>query len=523
MPRSASFDDVSVKLWSGLDLRGPAENIPDKSLQSLINYEVTDMGTLKTRPGFQQKMIGGGFAGFHLKFLGQYSNDSQNQIFVQTVTDSFQNHPYHGQGGRVYRSVDSGVTWITTAPTSQQWTCGRMGQFSGTNAVIPTITGLCAWDGTTWTSNISSSKLSDYNGFWHQDRWFTIENSSRNIWFSDPGNGLSYPGSNTIGFTLDNKDMIVGLQPYRDRLLIFFTNSIRVLYTNGPPSSWQMKFLPFLLGVRNQDCYYVYNDLVYFLSSEGFYRTDLTQLEELSKPIAPVFQRRWEAPDLSTGAYMKYRDCIGYWRGRFIISMRTIGKQGGGVPTHRMFMYNIRNGAWSEIVPNISPQAGDGVSWSPALSFLPIFIGKKQAANSEYTKEGLYMTTSDDTGRVFIFDDEDPQYTDAGNPFSSSFKTKDIDMDLPSEYKRSHTVSFRLKNPTLGSSVFSTKYSVNGVDKPVVPFNNTSVVDTQCRIKGPEYFRKFNLEFTDTSSQLTEIGGVTINVKRKQGLSEFQT
>jgi len=524
MARPAGFNDVEIKNFSGLDLRGPGELLSERTLQTLTNFEIGDLGQIKTRPGFKRVHDGVQLGNFPVRFIGQHSTDNLNQIIVQTVTDGYST--LHGRG-LLYYTNNSGSTW-TNMGASINLSCGRSSQFGEGNSNIPTLTGLYTWNGSTLTGPVSGTKLSSYTGLLAQDRYFTIENSTGNIWFSDPGNAASYPGSNTIGFTVDNKDNIVGILPYRDRVVIFFQNSIRVLYLNGPPASWVMKFLPFYMGVQNQDCYYVYNDLIYFLSSEGLFRTDLTQLEELSKPIAPVFQRRWEAYQLESSTYhrRKYADALGFWRGRFFLSMRTVGHSsnfGGGIPTHKIYMYNVRNGAWSEIVPNISNS--ESLPFTPFASFYSNYIGRKTPPAANYNKEGLYISLGEPTGRIYFFDDEDPVYYDGisnATSFTSVLKTKEIDADLPSEYKRSHTVSIRTKKTPVATVGTSTKLNVNGTDLASTPIQ-PSTIPKQIRIKGPGYFRTFNLELTDPSDQYLEIEGITVNVKRKQELPETAT
>jgi len=519
MARPAGFSDVEFKNFSGLDLRGPPELLSDRSLSVCTNFEVGELGQLKSRPGFKRQHSGNQLGASPVKFLGQYITDSLSQLIVQTVTDNWVTN-IHGTG-KLYYSTDSGLNW--TQMSASFLSAGRVSNYSGTaNLNVPTSTGMYVWNGTTLTGPAAGTKNSSYNGFFAQDRYFTIENSSKQIWFSIPGNGSSYPAENTIGFTTDNKDRLVGMIPYRDRVVIFFTNSIRVLYLNGPPSAWIMRFLPFYMGVQNQECYYVYNDLIYFLSNQGFFRTDLTQLEELSKPIQPVFGKRWNAPDNPTAVYNKYSDCIGYWRDRFFISMRTSVTGGGGTgPTMRMFMYNIRNGAWSEIVPAYS--GDEGYTWGSPNSFQPVFIGKKNPSNSQAIKEGLYFTSADLQGRIWMFDDENPIYYDgvsgAANNYTCMMRTKEIDLDMPTEYKRSHRVAVRYSKSDTSPITFK-KY-INEVFETTASLTtgvaNSSMV---ARSKGPGYFRKLQMEVNDSTNQYLEVEGLTLNVKKKQELSE---
>lgn len=523
MPRIAGFSDIELKNFSGLDLRGPPELLADRSLASLINMEVGDLGQLRSRPGFQLRNPGQLFSK-PLKFIGHRSTNTSNSILIQTIEDNYATG--HGTGF-VYETRDGGASWIQiSSPAGTQFSCGRGAQYGDANMDIPTLSGKASWNGTTWTlvAPGTNIKASSYDAVYLNDRYWYIEDSTGNVWFSELGNANDLKnGTNTIGFNLDNKDNIVGLCPYRDRMVVFFQNSIRVINAVGPPSSWTVKYIPFGVGVRSQNCWYVVNDLIYFLSSEGFYRTDLTQLEELSKPVQPLFSKRWEAYQESLTGFVKYQDAVGYWRGRFILSMRTYGKSGTSVtPTYKMLMYNLRNGAWSEIVPNIA--AVETMPFCPATSFQPVFIGKRSPGSAQYNKEGLYTIFGDANGRVHLFDDEDPVYYDGASNatnFVCSMRTKDIDGDLPYEIKRSPSIGIRYKKTNTTS--ITSKLTVNEVAQSPVTISGGPTVSKSTKIKGPGYFRKFNIELTDNSDQYFEIEGISINTKKKQGISEVQT
>jgi hypothetical protein len=185
-------------------------------------------------------------------------------------------------------------------------------------------------------------------------------------------------------------------------------------------------------------------------------------------------------------------------------------------------MYNIKTGAWTEIIPNI-PNS-DGLAFSPFFSMLPVPVGRKGTTSTDYNKEGMYCTSPEPTGRVWIFDDEDPVYYDGptnATPFTSIFRTKDVDLGLPSEYKRSPSYTIRHKESTVNP--LTSKLTVNGNDLPTVNVPNVTTVSKQSRMKGPGYFRKVSVELTDPAAQYTEIEAITLSVKKKTGLTETQT
>lgn len=519
MPRQAGFEDITLKNFSGLDLRGPSELLSNRSLQVFQNWEIGDIGQIKSRPGFQQKYDGTVFAN-NARFIGQHSNDTgANQLIVQTISDNYTSK--HG-AGRLYYTNNGGVSWGSIG--SVDYSCGRSVQYTNGLSYIPTAAGLHSWNGSTWTGPIATSKNSSYNLVFAFDRLFTIDNASKNIFYSDANLPATWSGAN-FDFKTDNKDNIVGILNYRDRLVVFFTNSIRIINIQGPPSSWTQKFFSYYMGVQSQNCYYVYNDLLYFLSSEGFFRTDLSQVEELSKPIAPALQTRWEAPDQPGGTWQRYQDSIGYWRQRFFITVRTsLGSAGSSSPasTYKMFCYNVKNGFWSEVILNISNS--DGLGWSPGVSYLPVFVGKKVAGNAQYNKPGLYMFTGDTSGRMYLFDDEDPVYydgTSSATPYDCILRTRDIDGDVPADWKRCYTYSVRKKES--GGQALSFMIILNGSNQGGWFYPTSSTTPKQLKLHGPGFFRTMSLQIKDQYPQNTEIQEMTFKVKKKSGLTDYTT
>jgi hypothetical protein len=509
MARPSGFNEITLNKFKGLDISGPAELIDDRSFQSLINFEIGNRGELKRRPGITKKSQAAAGTG-PIKILGSWSSKSRNEIIIQVsslwpVQDA----------GKVYRTVDGGVTFTQiSSPVGTNYNCGQLAQYGGV-AHIPTTSGLFTWDGVTWTA-IAGPPATNSRAVVLQDRLFLLKRdlgppvTFTNILFSDPGAFNVFPVANSIGYTTEDRDQVVGLLGYRDRLLALRSDSIIVLYLNGPPSSWVQKKLPFNIGCINENCAVVYQDLIYILSAEGVYRTDLTQIEEISKPIAPIFNKRRELYTRYTN--LDNTDCIGYWNGRIVCHIRTDQN------AYRLMVYNIKNNAWTEWLPGISTGPG---AYMSIRSMQPVFTGRRDIVtpSTDYNKEGLYITSWDNLGRFFIFDDEDPVYQDE-NFFVSTARTKQITADTPMDLKRSYVVV--VKGTRQGVTAPQGKYNVNGTNGALftIPIDTTG---DAAKLKGPGYFRNMSLEITYNGTDYLEIESISTAIKRKTEVSEILT
>lgn len=504
MARSVDFNDFEVNKFAGLDLRGPAELQPEKTLSKCINFEVGTLGELKKRPGIVQQHAGATLSAPNgVKILGEVSNSVVHNIIVQ--------NDLTGPGqGRVWKSNDSGVSWTQiSTPSATNYECGKGVQYGG-YIHIPSMSGLLRTDGGAFTVfGDAAIPRSNYRGVLLQDRMFILENSTKKIRWSETLDLGNWPASNFIAFGSEDIDELIGIIPYRDRLVTLRQNSIHVVYLNGPPSSWQVKRLPFNIGVANEDCAVVYNDLLYLLSYDGVYRTDLTTIEEISKPIAPLFRKRRK---MVNEVYSQYTDCIAYYNSRIVCSMIT------DTNLYRMMVFNLRNNTWTEWVPNIFHST---LSYNPPRDMFSLQLGRKAFGAVTYQKEGIYMSFSNN-GWICFFDDQVPVYTDTvGLSYPTIARTKSTNIDLPSQWKRCTRFSVRARKPSGGTNLTGL-YNVNGVDGSTfnIPIDSTM---KQTRVKGPGWFRELAIEVSDTSSNYLEIEDFVVSVKKKSDLSEVAT
>lgn len=507
MARPLQFNDFEINKFTGLDLRGPTESLPEKTLSKCVNFEIGLLGELKKRPGIvrQALNIGGVGATGGVKFIGNMANDVFHHLIVQTDNVN--------GAGRLYKSLDSGVNWTQlSTPAATDYNCGKGVQYANATHMI-SMSGLLVWDGSTFTVYADAQiPRSNYRPAILQERLFVLESSTRNIKFSNVGDFAAWPSTNYISFPVEAKDRLIGIIPYRDRLVLLRNNSLSVIYLNGPPSSWNVKQLPFNVGVPNEDSAVVYNDLLYLLSYDGVYRTDLTQVEEISKPISPIFARRRK---MNFQTSTVYSDCIAYYNGRIVCSIFT------DVGLFRMMVFNIDNNTWTEWLPFGLYINVDGYPYNPPRDMFSLHTGRRINSGSAYQKEGIYFSFYDNTGQIWLFDDQNPIYADtAGFSFTSTARTKATNVDLPHQWKRCARFSVRA-HKTSGTNMTGL-YNVNGVDGPTfnVPITSTPV---QTRLKGPGWFRELAFEVSDNSSNYLEIQDYVVSIKKKSEISESAT
>lgn len=497
--RVSLFQDIALKGFKGVDLSGPSELATSDFLADALNMEIGLKGEVKKRPGIIRKHNGTTLGTNQLKFIGLLYNVNVNQIIVQNLVS--------GTAGKLWKSVDGGVTWTQiSTPAGTNYSCGRGVQYLDV-LYIPTATGVAKWDGTVFTAPAAGTVNALTAAAFAKFRMFIYDNTNATLRYSDPGNLLSWPAANSIGFVGDG-DTVTNIVSYRDRIVIFRTNSIYLLYLDGPPTSWILKKLPFSIGSSSSNVV-VYNDLIYILSWDGVFRTDLTRVDEISIPIKSVFLKRRQTIS-ATGSSGTF-DYITYWNNRLICSIKT-----DLVNVFRCFVYNILNKTWTEWLPALPTALAGPPAYSPIADSLPVYYGKA-VISGNYNKEGLYLITTDLNGKIYFFDDEVPVYQDEVNTnYLSKIRTNKIDNGVSSGWKRIPVIYTRIMSASVG---VQGRYYVN--DVAGILFNiPTDVVLKEIKMKGPGFFRIVELEITDTSANYLEIDEIVLRTKIKTEMTD---
>jgi hypothetical protein len=309
--RPTEYRNIALNKFAGLNLLGQSELIPENTFSDLLNMESGMALEVKKRPGIVRQHGGATLGANYIIWIGALQTILKQHLLVQSV--AIPNGT--GGSGKLWQSHDSGVTWTqVSTPGATNYSF-----FKGIQYLlvyyIPTSTGLTKWDGTTFTTPIAGTPNASSPAAFSKFRIFYLDTAG-NLRFSDPGNLASIPAGNSIGL-VGNEEVLFGPVAYRERILLPLSNSIWVLNIDGPPQSWSIRENVLPLGVMGNRSIVIVNDLLYILSWDGVYRSDLTRVEEISLPIKPIFaNRRQQAKNLFGPI-----DSIGYWNGRIICSI----------------------------------------------------------------------------------------------------------------------------------------------------------------------------------------------------------
>lgn len=501
MARPSGFQDVNIRKFKGLNLRGAEELYDINQLSVLQNMEVGLAGELKKRPGFAQAHDGSQLgAGNSPLILGQLISNTKNNLIAQSDQSA----------GKIYVSGNGGLSWVqvsTPAATNYSLTPGF--QYLG-SYWMGSQNGWFAWTTAgTWVTGAPGLNTV-FPIVFAQFRMFYIDNATGNIKFSEPGDfstGTGFPAANSIGLVGDGST-ISGLLPYRDRIVIFTTIGIWILYMNGPPASWSLKKMPYNVSANGPQSFKVVDDLIYFIGSDGVYRSDLTQVQKISLPIQDVFALRADSYKPGSAPLGFITDTLGYWNRRLLCQIRTKNTADGV----KLYVFHLDTNSWSEWIPTLASTLG--LTFAAATRFQSVTQGWT-FPSTDYNKEALYFGAYGGNGKIFRFDDEAISWQDAGANYSARVRTKKLDFDEPGKIKRVLSSSFRIDTT---SAVSQYKYVTDGVDRGYVVL--PAVADKQKKVKGPGVLRELEVELQDTSNNPFEVHDITVFAKSKSVLTD---
>lgn len=113
-----------------------------------------------------------------------------------------------------------------------------------------------------------------------------IRHPSR-LYFSKMANSYSYPQNNWIDIGGDDGDRIMAIIPLADTLLIFKRRSLYAL-VGEDSATWQVRYVTGSGTISKRSVISV-RDSIYFLSYDGFYKTNGSSVEKISYAIDNLF------------------------------------------------------------------------------------------------------------------------------------------------------------------------------------------------------------------------------------------
>lgn len=255
-------------------------------------------------------------------------------------------------GSSNYIGVGRGARYVEGSNEYIYWPCGYKGNSAGTFPATPD------WPAAFLAGHpISDPGASgDINDSWrarillHKDRlWLTnATDKIDRLWFSAPGDPTDWTSASAgfIDVEPGRTGHIVGIEEAQDRIIIFKTDSIWVLFTNGNPNQWSLR------KIQDYGCFdhciTKYKDIIYFGNQLGFYATDGVSFKRISKPLDSLFEmREFYSKDLTSHHYMPLIPLAAYDDRLFCLVFD--GDVLGSFTSKRLFCYDINYDAWTEI------------------------------------------------------------------------------------------------------------------------------------------------------------------------------
>lgn len=223
---------------------------------------------------------------------------------------------------------------------------------------------------------------------WHADRMWTIsfQSGSPRLYFSAPGDPLSWPAANFIDVGDNNWYAATGLYSFQGRLYIWTSVDMWALETPGVPTTWVLR--RFARIGSDAGSTVEHDGVLYWCGPEGIYSYTGSEVEKISDPIEDIiFSRQTQHLGLGEGFSMTrtaaFRDLV-------IFQIRCERH----FDSIRTFVFNPKLKVWSEWT--FAAQTNSGVS-----EIYPSSIWAEEADQGN-VDTGIYMTWTDENQHGFL-------------------------------------------------------------------------------------------------------------------------
>ncbi len=307
------------------------EAIEDNDLLDALNVIVDEEGVIKRRQGFDQVQSVSGVTTF-ATILGRHETSTLSHMYVQSaggvsLINQVGSTTVWTESGLVNAKAMAqyaGNAFIFSYQTQQMMKVDSLGNRT-TNFANVQASGVVAHKARLFTWNI-------FTGTIDQLRYSQLYTDPTNPNFSGAG---AWPAANTLDVASGDGEPITAVVEYNDNLIIFKKTSTWLLFTDGSPlTAWKLQKIHDSIGCVAQFSPKVIGSLLYFVSTDGVYRTDGTTFEEISRPIAQVW--RGFAHNNASVTYERYGI---EWNGLYIVSMDRSDNEWG--------VFNTKNDTWT--------------------------------------------------------------------------------------------------------------------------------------------------------------------------------
>lgn len=418
MPADSEVAHI-LNLNGGLNLVDPPAEIQDSELLQADNMWYLD-GKLCKRPGFKKL---------------NSSNLGASGLFILGYDPNTARHVIGQRNGNLLKFIDTSDGTVGTATGTITDQSRWLVHVAGTTYIgFKDTMGVRILSGSAIAASaIVNSPVGSAMAVYHKGRIFSDVFATRGrIAFSDPISPTApiatWQTTNIINLNVENLDLITGFASLGDLLLIFFTNSVWVLYVQGTsPADWVARKISNGLGAAPSVAgagVCVYGNEVFFISKNGVYKTNSSSFVNLATkiwdPLSGISALNYA---IATNGHWR----ITVWNGNLVV----VGVTGFGTYN---YIYNIALSAWTSW--NFDP-IGGGTKFEDAFGELN--VGGNIPGLMTLQGERAYFVTDSDvsnydsalSGGVNTFTDGLLIATNgAGAAYTAQFKTKEFQTEL---------------------------------------------------------------------------------------------
>ncbi len=503
--------NLNLTEFKGLDTVHTSSAIDDTAQAELVNMVLTERGYLQKRTGLHRNTAINDGDG--LTFLGRFHTSTFDRIITLNGQDDDLD----------YFPLPLDITDSTFTQINNNVSAGvcHGAQYS-TKFYITSFAGdSYVYDGTTLTA--FASKVAGTQNFFHLDREWIINCVSGTQWddlrYSEiAGSGgtdfstANHPSANVIKVGPGDGSACTKIIKFNDNLYIFKRDSVWVLFTEtNTPSDWTLRQIEPGLGCTSGRGAEVHENLLYFLSMDGVYRTDGTTFEEISAPIRDFWAGRGLPLNLYDLNFYESLAIVGD-----LLFVFVYNPDESSDDRHQTFVYNIRTKGWSRFI------------WRNLVSGGTIF--RTPIVVSDYGLPLMYLGEFNATNGYIYWWGQNDRWTDASEdavfsfatPYESYLVTKFFDFQEPGTWKRmtDATIDYYIREDPLKWKWYyedgteSSEWSVEAIGSGLDTIETNRGLD---QLPPAEHFRSIKARLSDNAgNQDWVLYGLTFSVTERR-------
>jgi hypothetical protein len=481
MSISREIVPVEFGFDGGLNLSPYSERIADNEASEIVNFDIVD-GALVKRPGIIQRGLGdiyAGATGWYLIGQGYFANSNNNLLAV-------------GMNNKLYHSTGGGLTWteLLDGGLSFSVASNKAIQYGVYLCFGSVITGFFIYNVATQVASVVASSPLGLTGDVVLDYFFVFNPSTQAVRYCEPGDITSWPVANTFSIAEDGPaDYIQGMVAYKDRLVIFRRYSIYVLNLSGTPANWQLRKLYDGVGANGAQSMKVHDDWIYFIGDNGIYRTNLSELQEISGPLKNKMKDRDSggATSSSFDPYLTY-DAVAAYRNKVYCFINFGIEQTGG---QELYVFHTDSETWTKYESEVFGSDTIKVTNPLVLRYV-----RNASNNDNAYPMGMYLSFLGEPRTHYIDDHINNQFDEVSDEYVCRVKTKAYTFEDVGSLKK---IPYSFVDLEVGADV-ALEVKHNEVTVKSLPVGTFDGSRQSLKIPGPGDVKRVQSELIFTSS-----------------------